>query len=133
MTSGIYRIYCTATRRSYVGQAKDIDRRWQQHRNDLNNGKHCNDELQASWKKYGDQSFQWSIVERCREGRLDAAEAYWIRRCGEMNEVRPEAFLYGWWGLIHLLIAIPIGCFIFWTIQPLLPRSPEPPIVTTQT
>jgi len=113
MTSGIYRIHCPSNGESYVGQAKDIDRRWQQHRADLERGKHCNDKLQAAWNRYGSQSLDWSILERCPEWRLDGAEAYWIRHCGTMNEVKPACPLYGWWGLIHLAIAILIALPLF--------------------
>ena len=63
----------------YIGQSSDIYNRWVKHKNFLNNNKHHNRHLQAAWNKYGEDSFEFSIVELCTYDKLDTLEEYWIK------------------------------------------------------
>jgi len=79
--TGIYCIYNLANRKCYVGQAKDIEKRWKQHRQELRIGKHYNEHLQRAWQKYGETTFQFMVLEYCTEDKLDELEALYIEEC----------------------------------------------------
>lgn len=62
----------------YVGQAVDIKRRWNRHRNSLRSGTHSNPHLQNAWNKHGEDSFHFEIIEICESDVLLEREEYWI-------------------------------------------------------
>lgn len=78
MSSGIYCILCTANGKRYVGQSRNVQRRLQDHLSNLRHGKHYNAHLQAAVQKYGIESFETFVLERCEEGMLDIRERAWI-------------------------------------------------------
>ena len=49
---GIYAIHNIKTDKYYIGQSKDIEHRWKQHKSRLKNNKHENEHLQNSYNKY---------------------------------------------------------------------------------
>jgi group I intron endonuclease len=61
--SGIYKIVNRVNGKYYVGSSKDIKFRWAEHVSDLRGNKHDNDYLQKSWNKYGEDAFEFLIVE----------------------------------------------------------------------
>ena len=61
--SGIYKIIHKDSGKYYLGSSKDIQHRWQEHKNELRKNKHCNDYLQSAWNKYGEYAFEFIIVE----------------------------------------------------------------------
>jgi group I intron endonuclease len=63
MMKGIYLIRNIANKKVYVGSSKDIQRRFVTHKSRLNTGKHKSRHLQSAWKKYGSDSFEFSILE----------------------------------------------------------------------
>lgn len=83
--TGIYCIYNLVNRKYYVGQAIDIEKRWKQHRQKLNTGKHYNAHLQRAWLQYGEGSFQFMVLECCTEDRLDELEARYIEKYNAYN------------------------------------------------
>lgn len=62
---GIYCIENTFNNKKYIGLSRDIRRRWNEHKSDLRNNKHVNVYLQSAWNLYGEESFDFSIVELC--------------------------------------------------------------------
>lgn len=68
MTVGIYYIRNTAAGKIYIGQPKAIEKRFNQHRSDLNNGIHRNPRLQKDWVQFGSAAFDFGII---RETSLD--------------------------------------------------------------
>jgi hypothetical protein len=76
---GIYCIENIYTHKKYIGQSKNIYKRWVDHRCLLNNGIHDNDYLQKSWNKYGKNGFLFSIIEECSIDDLDEREIYYIQ------------------------------------------------------
>jgi GIY-YIG catalytic domain len=62
--SGIYQIQNSHTGRVYIGQSRNIEARWNSHRDTLRKGKHINDALQADWEAYGEGAFTFTIVEQ---------------------------------------------------------------------
>lgn len=75
---GIYCIENTINHKKYIGQSIDIKNRWCNHKNDLNKGIHDNDYLQKSWNKYGEENFEFYILEHCSRDELDEKEIYYI-------------------------------------------------------
>lgn len=76
--TGIYRIYNTKTDKSYVGQAIDIEVRWNGHKRELEEGCHHNVLLQRDWDKYGKSSFEFSILTECNPVELNVLEKLYM-------------------------------------------------------
>ena len=64
---GIYIILNIINNKCYIGSSINIKGRKEQHIRDLKKGKHCNDHLQKSWNKYGQESFVFSKLEEVKE------------------------------------------------------------------
>ena len=82
MSIGIYKIENIHTKKVYIGQSTNIEKRWQQHmlpsmRNNPNKPTY-NFKLYKAFRKYGLEAFQFSILEECSENELDEKERYWI-------------------------------------------------------
>ena len=75
---GIYYIENLKNGKRYIGQSIDIYHRWEHHRSELNNGKHHNDYLQKAWNKYGENNFEFVILELCDYDVLDKKESFYI-------------------------------------------------------
>jgi len=102
---GIYKIECKLDNKSYIGQARDIDKRIEQHRNDLELGIHANRELQMLWNKRRPSDFSFSVVEKAPEelgafglqNWLARREQYWIaseRQEGRALNILDGEFVY---------------------------------------
>lgn len=65
----------------YIGSSIDIKRRWYKHKATLRKSKHANAKLQAAWNKYGEDSFDFCVVEECSRDGLIAREQSWIDSC----------------------------------------------------
>lgn len=78
--SGIYIILNNITNKCYIGQAIDIARRMIRHRYLLSVNRHGNVHLQASYNKYGKDSFSFDILEECEKVAtvLTSAEQFWM-------------------------------------------------------
>jgi group I intron endonuclease len=59
---GIYKITNLVNDKVYIGESLDIYRRWDEHREDLNNNSHHSYKLQDDWNKYGEDNFKFEIV-----------------------------------------------------------------------
>lgn len=75
---GIYCIENKINNKKYIGQSIHIHRRWSEHKYDLNANMHANDYLQKAWNKYGQDNFEFTIVEFCDVCQLDKREQYYI-------------------------------------------------------
>ena len=85
---GIYKISNRITNKIYVGQSKDIIKRWRDHKTRLRSGNHVNIHLQNSWNKYGEGAFEFSVVEVCKKNFdvLNEREVYWINKLDALND-----------------------------------------------
>ena len=80
--SGIYAI----TRKTvgkpnkiYIGSSKNIGVRWRTHKSDLNKNIHKNRHLQNNWNKYGEDSFNFEVLEIVNDlSELISRENQWI-------------------------------------------------------
>lgn len=71
---GTYKIKNTKDNRCYFGSSKNIDKRWQTHKQQLNTNKHHNIFLQRAWNKYGETSFEFIKIEELPESELLISE-----------------------------------------------------------
>lgn len=60
---GIYKITNFKNKKTYIGSAIYIKKRWNQHLNDLKQQKHSNPYLQKAFNKYGKKNFKFEILE----------------------------------------------------------------------
>lgn len=72
---GIYKIELDG-KCLYVGQSKDIKRRWTEHRRHLKQNRHENVYLQRMYNKY--KNFQYLVVEENDFGNLNELELKYI-------------------------------------------------------
>lgn len=78
MSCGIYCIENKANGKKYVGKSIDIKKRWNNHIAQLRNNSHPNEYLQRSWNKYGEEMFDFCVLEVCESEILNDREKYWI-------------------------------------------------------
>lgn len=78
---GIYKIINKINGKYYVGSSDDIKGtggRWREHINDLNRGDHDNEHLQRAWKKYGQENFNFFIIEEAPKNKLFIVEQKYL-------------------------------------------------------
>lgn len=77
--SGIYKITNKANGHFYIGSAVKLSYRWSNHKSYLKKGAHHNPILQNAWNKYGENSFEFSVLEivECAENLL-TSEQKWL-------------------------------------------------------
>jgi group I intron endonuclease len=61
----IYEIKHRKTGLRYIGYSKNVKGRWKEHKRDLTLGKHHSQYLQRAWNKYGENLFEFNIIETC--------------------------------------------------------------------
>jgi len=67
INSGIYKITNTKNGKFYIGSSVNIQKRWNAHKRALRKNKHENILLQRSWNKYGEEYFQFEIIEETND------------------------------------------------------------------
>jgi len=81
---GIYAIMNCINGKVYAGSAVDIKQRWIRHVHRLRTGTHTNPILQSAWKKYGESSFDFLVLEEVPDRIwLMVREQLWL------NDVQP--------------------------------------------
>lgn len=76
--SGIYCIENKINHKVYIGSSKNLYQRLLKHFALLRHNKHENVHLQNAWNKYGEDSFEWTIIEFCDKSILTEREQYCI-------------------------------------------------------
>lgn len=75
---GIYQITCVKNGKRYIGQSKDIKRRFSQHK------RNPPARMIEDFDQYGVVAFDFEILEECAPEKLDKRETFY------MNELQPE-------------------------------------------
>lgn len=85
MSCGIYKITNKVNQKSYIGQSKNIERRWQQHLYEAKNSKQIQYTytIHKAFQKYGIENFSFEILELT--DKLDEREVYWINYFNTYN------------------------------------------------
>jgi len=60
---GIYSIRNKLNNKIYIGSSRNIDQRWYNHKFLLRKGKHHSWRLQKDWNQYGEENFEFLILE----------------------------------------------------------------------
>lgn len=76
MKSGIYLIENVINNKKYVGQSLNVAYRISKHKCCLRKNTHENQYLQRSFVKYGEENFQFTILEYCEVEMLDEREVF---------------------------------------------------------
>jgi len=61
----------------YIGQAKNIGKRWEEHLRDLFYVRHRNIHIQRIYNKYGVNGLSFTVLEECPIEQLNNLEEYW--------------------------------------------------------
>lgn len=80
--SGVYQILCVPSGKIYIGSTVDLRVRWERHCWSLRRGKHRNAHLQQAWNLYGEEGFEFSVLEYVDASDLLRFEQAWIDRSG---------------------------------------------------
>ena len=79
MTQVIYKIINLVNDKFYVGSTTNKRERFRTHRNKLRRGVHHCAHLQAAWNKYGEEKFDFCVVQEVPHGQnLQEAEDQWL-------------------------------------------------------
>ena len=78
VVSGIYKIINKVNGKYYVGNSKNIYKRWIKHKSLLRHNKHINDYLQNAFNAYGESNFEFIIVEKCLIENLKKLEQKYL-------------------------------------------------------
>ena len=89
--SGVYRIVLLLDDRCYIGSSIQIQKRWSQHQRSLRKGTHHSPYLQRVWDKYGEDSFQFEIIEECDPEILIEHEQAWMDFYSPVFNTNPVA------------------------------------------
>jgi len=83
---GIYIITNLINKMVYIGQSRNIIQRWREHRSFLRgNVNRENSHLQNAWNKYGEENFEFKVLENCIVENLNEKEIYYIAKYESNN------------------------------------------------
>lgn len=74
----IYKIVNKYNGKIYYGSAKNVIKRFNRHKNDLRRDKHVNTHLQRAWNKYGEDIFDFEVVEEVSDNMLLIVEQKYL-------------------------------------------------------
>lgn len=82
---GIYCIKNKINGKVYIGSSNNIERRFKRHKTELNTKKHSNKYLEKAYNKYGEENFEFIILELCNEEELIQKEIFFISKYDSLN------------------------------------------------
>jgi len=78
MKIGIYKITNNINGKFYIGSSNNIENRWTLHRNKLRGNCHINPKLQNAWNFYGEDKFDFTVIEETEIPKLFEREQYYL-------------------------------------------------------
>lgn len=82
---GVYEIVHYPTKRKYVGSSKEIQKRLYLHLVQLRKNTHHCPYLQNVWNKYGEDAFDFFLIEECPKNQLDVREQFHMDATPELG------------------------------------------------
>lgn len=76
--SGVYQIRNRRSGKCYIGSSVNLKKRRVRHLSDLRRGQHPNVHLQAAFAKYGQDAFEFSVLENVARERLIECEQHYL-------------------------------------------------------
>lgn len=86
---GIYKIENLITHKMYIGQSRNIEERWKNHRKRIYSPENDNLPLYKAFRKYGIDNFLFEIIEICSTKDLDQKEREYIQK---FNTLVPNGY-----------------------------------------
>jgi group I intron endonuclease len=74
--TGIYKITNRVNQKFYIGQSKDIEKRWKDHKQEKSRKQ--NTILQRAFAKYGIENFDFEVLQECTKEELNELEVKYI-------------------------------------------------------
>ena len=71
-------IKCKVNGKYYIGQSTSIKSRWNTHKQKLNKNEHPTKDLQEDWNSYGEDEFEFKIIQECTKDELLILEQKYI-------------------------------------------------------
>lgn len=77
---GVYKILNRKNGKFYIGSSIDVEKRFSSHKKELIAGTHNNKHLQNAWNKYGEDSFEFLVIEEVSDiNELRNRETYYLQ------------------------------------------------------
>ena len=85
MKSGIYCIENLKNGKKYVGQSRDVERRWTSHQSAFRRGHTGGSLLYRAMAKHGIENFDFRVLEYCSPSVIDERERFYIQELQSMS------------------------------------------------
>ena len=85
MKSGIYCIENLKNGKKYIGQSRNIERRWSSHQSAFRRGHTGGSLLYRAMAKHGIESFEFRVLEYCSPKVIDERERFYIQELQSMS------------------------------------------------
>lgn len=79
-------IRCKVNGKCYIGQSTNIKSRWYTHKYNLRHNKHSSKEMNKDWNTYGEDNFEFKIIQRCTKDELEELEKKYTKEFKAYNE-----------------------------------------------
>lgn len=89
---GIYKITNKINGKIYIGQSKNIYKRWFSHKETRKREKYKNVLLYKAMNKYGIENFDFEIIEICDEELLNEKEIFYIEKYGSFSHGKNKGY-----------------------------------------
>ena len=80
ISPGVYQVLNKQTGKRYIGESEIPNKRRKDHWSYLRGGYHDNPNLQKAYDKYGEDAFEFEMIEHCEPSQLKQRETYWIKK-----------------------------------------------------
>lgn len=84
----IYSILNKVNGKIYIGLTTKGMARFKKHKSELRNHTHHNPHLQNAWDKYGEDAFEFNVLEYCPKEKLGENEDWWIKFFDSENRLK---------------------------------------------
>ncbi|MFK4444624.1 group I intron endonuclease [Caballeronia udeis] len=90
MASGVYKIINSVTGECYIGSTRSMRGRMAEHKYKLRCGKH-NAMLQRAWDYFGEEVFEFVLIESCPLDSLKEREQFWMDTLRPAYNISPNS------------------------------------------